>query len=184
MLYTNKNSPKAKLLYDLSECEVKGNYISESILNQSSFLNLNKNNVKKTSNNSLGESISKQLTSVKLSSILLEEQKENISSNRLGNPEKPNSINFFKTKMNSTSNVFGIAENTFERFSFNKFDDQRNINIDILVNGNINGLFKQRLNYEIEINHPFLEKSFIRGSNVLEAFDLHKRMQQINAEFD
>lgn len=87
--------------------------------------------------------------------------------------------------MNSTSNIFGFAGNSFERFSFSKFDNKINCNDnDNNLRGNFNGLFKQRLNYEIEINHPFLEKCVIRGSNTLEAFELYKKMQQINSAFE
>lgn len=188
LIYTNKNASKAKLFYDLNECELKGKYINESILNDENLTTLKKNNLHIISENNLNTvSLSKQTTSIYSdNNFIFEEQKENISSNHLFNQDKPNSINTFRTKMNSTSNVFGLAENSSQRFSFNKFENKNytNIIMNDVVKPNLNCLSRSRLNYEIEINHPFLEKCVIRGSNILEAFDLHKRMQQIVAEFD
>lgn len=185
MLYPNYNSTKAKLLYDLNECEVRGNYISESILlQQQNFTNFNN---KPTSGDLIGESNSKLLSSDNLNEknlLFLEDQKENISSNCLRNSEKTNCISLFNNKSNSSSKVLGFVENVAERFSFNKFDRGNNLNKNSNSDLGLDKLFKQRLNYEIEIQHPFLEKCVIRGSNILEAFDLHRKIQQIIAEFD
>jgi len=104
-----------------------------------------------------------------------EERKENFNSlNLLRKSEKSQNSYLLKTKMNSSCNVFGFSKN-LERSSYNKFENN------VFKNTTI---FKNRLNYEIEINHPFLEKCVIRGSNTLEAFDLYKKLQQIITEFD
>jgi len=194
LLYSSKNSVKAKSLIDLSECEVRGSYISESILLLKN--NLDIQNQKIPSNKSIEELISRPgLNSINLLNgnlLFVAEQKENFSSNCMKISENPNCINIFRKKMNSTSNVFGFRDNAFsDRFSFSKFEkENNNLNnnddkdSNFSSNESLTGLFKQRLNYEIEIQHPFLEKCIIRGSNILEAFDLHKKIQQIISEYD
>ena len=70
--------------------------------------------------------------------------------------------NNFKNKKNknrSTVNIFIENENCLKIYD-DKF------------------YFLKRLNYEIEINHPFLDKCLIRGSNILEAFDFYKKIQE------
>ena len=172
LIYTNKNASKAKLLYDLSECEARGNYINEIIFNQNNLINnTNKTNI---TNNTEGKPLRKDFSTnsiLRMSSRFLQEEKENIF---ISDYFKIQETNLIKNKINSTSNVLGITDSNFSRFSYNKFDKN---NENCL-------LFTKRLNYEIEINHPFLEKCVIRGSNVLEAFDFYKKIQQITSEYE
>lgn len=185
LIFTNKNSSKAKLLYNLAECEIRGKYINEFIFNQNKIFENKKNSFNNFNIRNSKKNLTKEFSLFSFNNNTRSSNTSNNASEKEGfkenegiekNNQENSSVYFSKdrAKINSYSNILNYPS---EKIETEDSSLRNNKEQDF-------SLFKKRLNYEIEITHPFLEKCVLRGPNLLEAFDFYRKIQQIVSQAD